>query len=190
MPGLRRMAVVVAAAGALTLGSAGGAHAGTWSHTDPAGDVHQFTEDAATPVPDRVIGDVVRTNVTHSRTHLVFRITLKQALPATDWAVFADIRTRVARFDLTMLRIGDIRGLVLLNAKGNKVRCSGLSRTLDGRVVRLVVPRACIGRPSLVRVGVGVTSSNPDGEFGEFGDDALRGTVRENLALSPRIYRG
>jgi hypothetical protein len=74
--------------------------------------------------------------------------------------------------------------------KDKKVGCRGLSRKIDyaRNTVRVSVPRACLGRPSTVKVGtftmVGVGSK-------VFYDDGFTngGEFDEPFGLSPKIHR-
>lgn len=198
MPGLRRLLTAATLAGALTVGPAGIAQAGTWSHTDPAGDVVGYTfdeenpdeEGVEAPFPEQKRGDIRRVVIAHSRQHVVIRFSMRAALPRNDWGVFADIRTRAGSFSVFMVRTGGVRVLELnrYTSRGEKrIRCAGLTRTIDGSTVRLVVPRSCIGDPRLVRVGGGIQLFTDDAVLL---DDGLRDGLRDTLRLSPRIYRG
>jgi hypothetical protein len=74
---------------------------------------------------------------------------------------------------------------------GERVRCA-VSHSIDyaANVVQIGVPRSCLSSPRWVRLGYGSVSSGADFSTG-WGDDALLdGTVKDDLALSGRLYRG
>lgn len=190
------MAVVVAAAGALTLGAAGGAHAGTWSHTDPGSDMITLNFDGENiaseePATSQTAGDVRRVVAAHTSTHVVIRFNMRTALPRTGWTVEGGIVTRRANYGVRLQRTSAGGALYMVRYVGDRVlnvRCSGLKRTISGNTVRLVVPRSCVGSPVLVRVGLSVfvyATANKT-----YADDGLDATGWDRFMLSPRIYRG
>ena len=189
---LRRALAVLVLAGALLITSAGTSSAENWSSADPKGDVVTIAEDdpAPVPAPNRRAGDVWRTSVSHTTTTVVIRVTL-QAIPSLDWTATAQIRTPRASFNLAHYRYGGHSGLSLIRTYGHgtEIRCGGKSSRIIGTALVLTVPRACIGRPGSVRVGVGVAVHDFDREL-IHADDALRRGVGESLRLSPLIRRG
>lgn len=189
---LRRALATVVMAGTLLVSSAGVASAENWSLADPKGDVATTAEDdpAPVPAPNRRAGDVWRTSVSHTSTTVVVRVTL-QAIPSLDWTTTAQIRTTRASFNLAHYRYGGHPGLSLTRTygKGIEIRCGGKSSRIIGTALVLTVPRACIGRPGSVRVGVRVAVSDFGREL-THADDALRRSLGESLRLSPLIRRG
>ncbi len=72
-----------------------------------------------------------------------------------------------------------------------EVRCPGRSTSFDREtdVVRVVVPRSCLGRPSFVRLAQTLTASAPDGDPMWFDDARTRGDGRLTERLGPQLYR-
>jgi hypothetical protein len=189
---LRRAIALLAAACALSLTGTATAHAQTWTHTDPAGDVVAFdgeTESQA-PAPTQERGDVRRVRVAHNNRRVVVRYSMRKAL-AGNHMMFYSIRTPKARFDLDRVRFPGMGGGVTLHKSGSEhtIRCSGMRWDIDREraTVAVSIPRRCIGRPRWVRVGVIVMSLTDELVYI---DDALSGNGLDSLRQSPRVYRG
>lgn len=192
--------VAVLIAGALTVLASAAASAASYTHRDPAGDVVTFDGavegDDGMVDPKQARGDVVATAIAHTRSAVVLKVRLRAGLPSRGWFVAGDIRTPRGAYDVTLGNGFGASGFELTRAQSDrKVRCSGLRRSItSGRtVVRIVVPRSCLGNPRVVRAGVGaITFTTTDDTFVFHADDALRpGTSPSaDLRLSPRLRRG
>lgn len=186
----------------LLLGSAGLASAQNWSGGDASGDVLRVTGDSSLLAvvepegriaePARTRGDVLRTSVSHTRTKVVIRITMR-AIPAGDWMGMTTIRTPSTSYDLFHMRF-DRRSwtsLTKTHGNGRELRCRAKSSRVDGRSLILTVSRSCLGKPRVVRVGAGVASVAAGTRLA-YVDDALRRGYSDiaHLQLSPRLRRG
>lgn len=193
---LHRLLAVLGIAVALLVSSAGVASSEVWVTNDAAGDVVAFEYDGESeemvPAPEQASGDVRRFAVSHTARHVTIRVTMRRQLPKEDWMVFERIKTPRGAFDLMVFRFGFGGGVSLSKANSmREVGCRGLSVKYDANAVQIAVPRRCIGRPSVVRVGAGVSSFTGDDESGRaYADDALRSAVGEYLKLSPPVRRG
>ncbi|QSR27166.1 hypothetical protein CFH99_16220 [Nocardioides aromaticivorans] len=193
---LHRALAVLVLAGALLVTSAGVASAENCSLADPEGDVSSMTLDdyedgnAPTPSPDRRIGDVWRTSISHTSRNVVVRITMQQ-VPRGDWSAFAHIVTPRAQFFMVQSKVEDFRHFVLIktSGRGGPVRCRAKSSRIIGSALVLTVARSCLGRPASVRVGAQVSVYDDATETVHM-DDALRRGWSDMPRLSPRIRRG
>lgn len=187
---LRRAVATVGLTSALLVSSVGVADAEVWSTTDAAGDVRSYhveTEEEGV-APEQAAGDVRRFAVSHTARHVTLRLTMRKKLPKQDWMVFERIRTPRAAFDLTVFRFSFGGGVSFTKANGFKEqRCRGISVKYDANAIQIAVPRRCIGNPSVVRIGAGVSTQDSE-RF--YADDALRSAVGAYLKLSPPVRRG
>jgi hypothetical protein len=180
----------VAAASALTLGSAAAAQADSWTHSDPAGDVVSFDPhtDAEAQAPTQERGDVRRVRVAHGAHRVTVRFTMRKPL-AGDYGIFYRLRTPRGEYDLVRARFDGSTGVYLTKgADQNRVRCSGIRTAFstDRRTATASIPRSCLGKPRWVRVGAGTLSFTPDAVFW---DDGLHRGNTYDQRLSPRLYR-
>lgn len=193
---LHRALAVLVLAGALLVTSAGVASAENWSLADPKGDVATMSLDdyedgnASTPSPDRKVGDVWRTSISHTSRNVVIRITMQQ-VPRENWSAFAHIVTPRAQFFMVQSKYEDYRQLMLIKAsgRGGTVKCRAKSSRIIGSALVLTAARSCLGRPASVRVGAQV-SVYDDATETIHSDDALRRGWSDVPRLSPRIRRG
>jgi hypothetical protein len=193
---LHRVLAAVLLAGALLVSSAGVASAENWSLADPKGDVADLTLDdyedgnPPTPSPDRKIGDVWRTSISHTSRDVVVRITMQQ-VPRGNWSAFATIVTPRAQFFMVQSKFEGYRQLMLIKAsgRGGPVKCRAKSSRIIGSALVLTVSRRCLGRPGSVRVGAQVSVYDDEAETIHV-DDALRRGFGDMPRLSPRIRRG
>lgn len=193
---LHRTLAVLVLAGALLVTSAGVASAENWSLADPKGDVASMTLDdyeyggAPTDEPDRKVGDIWRTSISHTSRNVVVRITMQQ-VPRGNWSALARIVTPRAQFFMVQSKYEDYRQLMLVKASGHggTVRCRAKSSRIVGSALVLTVSRRCLGRPASVRVGAQVSVFDDATETIHM-DDALRRGWTDIPRLSPRIRRG
>lgn len=187
----------------LLLGTAGLASAQNWSGGDASGDVLRVTGDNSLLAvvqpegriaePSRVRGDVVRTSVSHTRTKVVIRITMR-AIPTGDWMGMTTIRAPSTSYDLFHMRFGGRSGVSLTKTHGNgrELPCRAKSSRIDGRSLILTVSRACLGKPRVVRVGAGVAAVASGVRLAYVDDANRRGAYADitHLQLSPVLRRG
>lgn len=210
MPALRLRRTVAAlaavvAAGALTTTTAVVAHAEAWTHTDPTGDVTKvaYIDEADDPVlvavPDQTVGDIRSIRAAHNSTRLAIQFSLRAAM--TQYGIAYRIVTPRAEYRLLRLRMGDRPTVTFSKRVGpglydfKSVGCRGVAWKIDWSAAKVAVslPRACIGYPRFLRVGLTVWSPDPESNeayTAYFTDDALRtGGAAERSAVSPRIHR-
>lgn len=200
---LPRLVATLGLALSLLLGSAGLAAAQNWSGGDAGGDVLRVTGDSSLAAvvqpegriaePSRVRGDVVRTSVSHTRTRVVIRITMR-AIPSGDWIGMTTIRTPATSYDLFHMRF-DRRtwtSLTKTHGNGRELPCRAKSSRVDGRTLILSVSRACLGKPRVVRVGAGVAAVAVGVRLAYVDDAGRRGAYTDiaHLQLGPRLRRG
>ncbi|WP_370290199.1 hypothetical protein [Nocardioides sp.] len=189
-------ALVALVAGGLPLALATPAHAEGYSFRDRSGDAVLIDEaGVGTTASDQAAGDVVGVAMAHTNTEIAVRVRLRARMPATDWTLRVQIKTPRGPYAANLGRSGRSGGLVLTRGPQDAPqRCAGLrSRYLDAthQVIRVVVPRTCLQRPSAVRVAVAAVVVPSEGRF--FADDALLRDFVDpdrDLVYSPRLYRG
>ncbi len=197
---------VLAGAAALIITGMSPASASIWRHDDAVGDVHsqtdiideetgEFIEGEFTIAPENTDTDVSRIRVSHRTHRISLRTTLRDITRRSGFLVY-DVRTDGRRYSV-MQRLGKDRlfpAFDLSRANGRRVKCAGLTRTVDRTTNRATVsiPRRCLGRPDWVRIGAGAAKIDiTDTSVSVLVDDALRDAlVLDTLGLSPRIERG
>ncbi len=166
---LRRLAVGVAAAAAITSMGTGAAHAERLAFTDQRGDVwsvdlEALDEDVRGPrdIPFEAArkvrnGDIVRTVVAHRRHRVVVKVDFEELRRAGEFrGDFLQFRTSEGR-RLVMLYAGSGRwrgALAVVRPRSfSEVRC-GATHEIDYRAntVQVSLPRACFGDPRWVRL--------------------------------------
>lgn len=199
IPRIRSLLAAAATSGLLVAGTAGGATAGTWSHTDPAGDVlaldfpDPHSAPVETPQPDRTTGDITRVRVQHSARKVVLVLAMRQALAPDGWGIVGTVKTERRTYAVRWIRDSRTRKLWLVkNPDGNDVvvACRGLAKKVDNRAgtVRFSVPRSCLGNPRWVRANLSVYDY--DGPTRTYADDGLDAGGWERVPLSPKVRRG
>lgn len=201
-----RALAALAGAVALTITGMSPASAAHWSHDDAVGDVQSqtdtFNEETGeenmgepTGAPDNTDTDVIRVGVSHRTQRVVLKTTLRD-VTVNSGVVIYDIRTGNRRYSV-LQRLGTDRmfpAFHISRGNGDRVRCTGVERSVDRAVNRATVsiPRRCVGSPGWVRVGVGAAKLNAtETSFTALLDDAMQdAVVRDELALSPRVVRG
>lgn len=203
MTTLRRLVATLGLVLSLLLGTAGLASAQNWSGGDASGDVLRVTGDNSLLAvvqpegriaePARVRGDVVRTSISHTRTKVVIRITMR-AVPTGDWMGMTTIRTPSTSYDLFHMRFDrhSWTSLTKTHGNGRELPCKAKSSRIDGRALILTVSRACLGKPRVVRVGAGVAAVAPGVRLAYVDDAGRRGAYSDitHLQLSPTLRRG
>ena len=181
------------------IGAAPAATASTWSHSDPGKDVlvtrydgrEQAEPDVSTSFKQ---GDLMKATVQHTGSLLQVATTLRAFdLPDYQWRLTV-VTSRGDRFVIT--RSGDSGDGPLPNTitrNGYDFECEGMRVNPTSSGVLARVPRACLGTPYRVRVGVQTeVNQEIDREFnvGRLGaDDLLRAgkMTRHRPVFSPWI---
>lgn len=218
--GVRRPVIVaMAMTGLLGLGSPALA-AGGYSHPDPVGDQVSYSQSThndgtapsgsgPTPAPEHRNGDIAMLWAHHGPRRVSVSLQMADFTPSplvfagdngsvTTDRVVVLIRTRSGRqYVVIGGNDGASRGWQFGRVNGaHPQRCRGLRHSFDpGNSVSVSVPRRCLGRPRVVRVGAGTAvdenSTDPTTATDvTYLDDALRtGLAPEGLVLSPRLAR-
>lgn len=197
---LVRSALLVAVTAAVVAVPAS-SYADSRGHTDPTRDVHSVAFDSeqkpvagpSTPEPTAAFADVTRVRVTHGARTITVRMTFRDLAHVGTGQVqeLLLVSPKRSRLVYVVAGPGHWKGTVTMRTlKDKKVGCRGLSRKIDyaRNTIRVGVPRACLGRPSTLKVGtftmVGVGSKL-------FYDDGFTngGEFDAPFGLSPKIHR-
>ncbi|GAA1538469.1 hypothetical protein [Nocardioides humi] len=182
-----------------TVALAGPAHAGGWTYDDEAGDVATTivteTSISTSVVPEQENGDIVRVVAKHKARKVTIAVRVRTRLTGP-FALSSAIRTPGGRFLLMSTRIPGMGGTEMMDFKSKSedptVRCRGLKRTLNGdrTVIRISIPRSCLGNPRWFRFSVGLSTFNPfTGD--SYDDDGLATamTLFGLPVMSPKVKR-
>jgi hypothetical protein len=196
---MRRLACSFSIALVLALGasllSTGTAHAAEEVIRDARGDVVAY--DSVTGrewvAPSSANGDILRTRIVHNQHAVLVRVNFRALNRRGD---FRSDQLRILTNDSLRREVhlvagpGFWRGTAwMARPNGREVRCD-ITHSIDyaNNVVRIRIPRSCLGNPRWVRVGVGSFWS--DGSLMFFDDAQLNGEIRDQLKLSGQIRRG
>jgi len=171
------------------------AHAGSYSAPDASGDVmkYDFSSDTPTKVPDRTDGDIVNSRVVHGPNRITMEVRYRD-LNASGSAIVHDFRIGTNKHRIR--EIGIVAGpgrwqghRIVLNRHGKRVHCKGVHWSLQygANLVRVSVPRRCLGNPKWVHVGIGTFEQANDSFF--IDDANTNGTFGETVKWGPRVYR-
>lgn len=210
----RRVRLALAAALPFLLAplTAGVADAATWTHRDARGDVTRVETDLTngeqtfSEAPADARTDVTRVTLRHLARRIV--LTAKVRDFRTDDATSVLGRLVTPRGDY-LLMTGRGPGMfvqMLMTVRGkDEVHCSGMSSSFDAArdVVRIELPRTCLGAPSWVRAGLilsddsvsrfsPVPSGGDDPEIltSTFDDGLRAGGRAQTPKLSPKVRVG
>ncbi|WP_370288072.1 hypothetical protein [Nocardioides sp.] len=161
---------------------------------DAARDVVQVPRSGSSsyiPVPAATVPDVRRTAVTLSGSLLEIRVRFAAPVPTSNFGLTGTIKTPARTYLFERVVAGQRGSYFLSKGRDGRSRCSGFSISYVDRltVARVRVPARCIGRPSAVRLTLGV-SSNVFQPSARVDDAFARGFRGDALAVSPRIRRG
>lgn len=136
----------------------GPALAGSSTVRDETGDMWTVREGATDGehAPGARVGDIARTTFTHAETRVVVRAAFVELAPVgRRFTLWVGMRARDGRETILGVRASrrDRDGhTVLMDARGRDLDCVVRHRIDYVRdVVRVVVPRACLGRPAALR---------------------------------------
>jgi hypothetical protein len=173
------------------------AHAGSYSAPDQSGDVakYDFTgeSEAPTPLPDRTEGDIVHSRVVHGPRRVTIEVRFRD-LSTTGGTIAHDFRIgtnkHLGREIVIVASPGSWQGhKAVLNKRDKRAHCKGVRWSLQygANLVRLSVPRRCLGNPKWVHVGIGTFEGTSDAVFVD--DANTNGTMGETTRWGPRVYR-
>ncbi|QSR27165.1 hypothetical protein CFH99_16215 [Nocardioides aromaticivorans] len=177
---------------ALVCASAAGAHAASWTHRDAARDVVKVVQDGEVrPVPDRRAGDIRTVVARHLSTTVVVRFTMATPLPRGRWYFSMNVDTRAQTYGIYVSGRGGAADRPAFSRQGpggDDAVCRRLRVVVDqsSLSVKVVVPRACIGRPRVVRVALDLATYVGDTTYQ---DDGLQRAAFGNV-YSPFLRRG
>lgn len=195
---LARTAAAVAAAALIVL-LPSSANAASLLRADTVGDVQLITlDDSGNPtgdpvvMPDRTIGDVTKTRITHGSTSVrveMYYRSLPKAGSYNDHE-FRFVTSKLERTVSVEAGTGNWAGKATMYYKsGSKYSCSGLKFLIDypNHRVILTVPRTCLGNPTFVKVGSGFIAVAGTKLY--LDDAQLNAGNANNLTLSPGVLR-
>ncbi len=192
---MRKSWTALAVAAALgVVGAPAGAE--TWTHRDSDHDVILSTPQhhappTKEPAPYNARADVVRVSVHHASPSVRVDV-VTRSRRAVDTLV--DLRTGHGRYRVIwsmFLETPSLSDLLAEPGTDDEVPCGGLSvrKQRARHTVVVTVPRACIGDPDWVRVGVRTAQAQKgDSGGGAFLDDALQTGGFGHADLGPRVY--
>lgn len=190
----RRLASVAGAA-VIALGIVAPAHAASFTHADATGDVYECGSDCTTPALAATQDpDVQSVKFAHRARKVVITAAYTDLAPSSDIHAYSAriVTNEGLRRDVTVVASGSNVAVVFARPNGDRVRCSGLARSVDYSLntVRIVVPRSCLSYPRWVKVGYGALEmANPDSDTARADDALTSGVPGDTLVLSPRIKR-
>ena len=164
------------------------AHAEKHTMDDATGDVLKFTIDSSVGVaaPEYTSVDITRSVVRHSARQVKIKVRIVDIQPG---AALPDlgvgIRTGRTSYSLSLFRD---TGYALATERGKAVKCPDKSQSISAEddLILISVPRACLGSPRWVKVGISASNYVAPGGF--VYDAQPRGGSR--LAYGPKLTRG
>ncbi|HET6167454.1 MAG TPA: hypothetical protein VFE07_11555 [Marmoricola sp.] len=178
--------------GVTLLLQSGAAVGGILGRPDPVGDLWRTPIGASSyaPAPRHVEGDITRIRVAHARRAVWVRVRFRELTTTSNGdfhlvGIRSDRRNRLIRIDALP---GHWEGTATVtNEHGRVVPCAIRFRIdYDHGVFSMRVPRACLGRPDWVRVGMRTTVAGPSYAYV---DDARATGYRSSLAYGRRVRR-
>lgn len=188
----RRPLAATGLAAAVLVGLASPALAETDVHTDARNDVALIGPGGGLgnePQPERTDPDIRSIKVVHGASSVVVRIKVADLDPAVGHLVAGRIRTAEgdAAFGWGAKPGRPVRGGVF-TADGKRCRAATAPKIdPDSSVVRVTVPRSCLGDPEWVRVGAGLASYTRLDGGDLYVDDAQSEVARPEFALGARL---
>jgi hypothetical protein len=211
----RRARLALAAALPLLLApvTAGAADAATWTHQDARRDVtrveYQLEGEGGRPAysraPEAAGADITRLSVRHLARTLVLTIGVRDLRPGDSTSVAGRLTTPRASYFLIAGRAPGTYTQMLMQVRGKgDTSCTGMATSFDASadVVRVEIPRTCLGAPDWVRAGVLLSDetgsvlevTDPDDlpeTITVTSDDALRdGGKAQAPSLGPKVRVG
>ncbi len=187
---LPRLAASVTAAACLLV-TAAPATAQEFVRLDQRGDLAKVGEDSTVvvPLPGRRYADVTRVRFAHRATRVVVRSTFVELNPTGTLFGGIDVRTPRSRRFFTVMATEGARGGFLF--KDNQHPCRvGIRISYAEELMRVAIPRTCLGDPAWVRVRYGASVLQGDGDEIIDNAGAPRFGGRSPFPWSPRLRRG
>lgn len=194
-----RAALALATTATLLLAAVGPAHAAKHVRTDAAGDVVRINQEtwAQTAVPHVELGDIRRFVVDHRAGNVFVTARFDRLARGRQTHIHGlQLLTSTSlRRDVSIVvtpQTGWQGRVFFTDRRDNERRCAHLRTRIawDTNVLRVKVPRSCLGGPEWVRAGYGYFRITPTDRL--FADEAFRsGAVGDvKPAFGPRVQRG
>jgi hypothetical protein len=192
MNAARRVLLVALVGAALLLALLPAAEADRLRRSDARGDVG-VADDGGDPVPAprRRDPDVRRASLAHHNHAMVLRLRFRDILPEKRRWLGAFIETPGDEsYSVTVRWRRSGTFTVSIEHSPDVVWCPLLAAAVDTDrdVVRLRIPRRCLGSPRWMRVGILIERPVRDGLWAS--DDPLRDGTTGTSAMSRRLFRG
>jgi len=164
------------------------------NRADAHGDVAAFIADSDEPInkPGKLDPDVVRTLLAHRDHAVVIRLRFRDLLPKKRRSLLTVVRTPGdGDYSVAIGWRRNGSAVVQIEHAPDVVDCPGLTQVLDveRNIIRVRIPRACLGSPRWVRVGMHVQRFLP-ATFTMLTDDPLRDGTVHFPRFSARLYPG
>lgn len=184
--------LVVLSTAVCALATAAPASAQEFVRTDERGDLSRVGEDSDVfvPVPGRGYPDITRVRFAHRDRTVVVRATFVELNPTGKFLFGGiDVRTpRSRKFFTVMATEGSREGFLF---KDNEHPCRvGIRISYADELMRVSIPRSCLGDPRWVRVRFGASVLQHDGDEIIDNAGAPRFDSRAPFPWSPRLRRG
>jgi hypothetical protein len=188
-----RLLLALMMSAGLVAATPGVASADTVTNRDAAKDMAKYSGDRFKAAPRYRINDVVSTRLTHSKKKVGAELSLARLQKAGDsmWYV-SIIPSKGATLDAILFAgKGNWAGtLAVSGPRGEQVSCGKHKINYKKDVVRITLPRDCVGKGRSVRFRIGSMSVKNDDSFM---DDAMRDrplrNSDNNYGLSRRVFR-
>jgi hypothetical protein len=170
------------------------AQAKSYTHVDGSGDVFSapYKSTAFTAAPDRQVGDVIGSTIRHKSRAIVMQLRYVDLQADSEYnAHLFVIRTPSMRRLVTLVGTAAFPNgrAQMTKPNGKKVTCH-IAHRIDytANTATVVVPRACVGKPRWVKVGMaGMSFTGFTASDTMWVDDAL--SAGSTGVFSPRVYR-
>ncbi len=189
---ITRQLLTAALAAVTLLVPAAPAAAQEFVRTDQRGDLSRVGEDSDVfvPLPGRGYPDITRVRFAHRTDAVVVRASFVELHP-TGQFLFGGIQVRTprGRTFFTVMATEGSRGGFLFKDNQNPCRV-GITISYAEELMRVSIPRSCLGDPTWVRLRYGASVLQHDGD--EIIDNAGTPTFdnRAPFPWSPRLRRG
>ena len=200
---MRKLATLLTATitlGGLITSLSAPAYADTWSRPDQRGDVAKIIEGKGNvslkSAPRNRTTDITRLTVRHNADTVAFDVRVRDLTETITRSVVALIKTPEG-LRVVFVESMSFSGVFKQSALAGKRlgTCPRLRKELDyaANVVRIVVPRRCLGNPDWVRVGLQMSTSSQSFRHLAYDQMFVGRLHRKDLTsrpqLSRRIYR-
>lgn len=167
------------------------------SARDTSGDALSFAEgdiDNAVMDPAHTDADITKSWVNHTDGRVNIKVKLRDltSIGSGEFRqLYADIKTnKNHQAAITYKFGGEKTGFALVRGK-KEIRCRGVRNTISPslNIIKISVPRSCLGKPTWVKVGMAALSGSGT-QFHH--DDALssRSDLTNGLRYTPKLRKG